>query len=101
MVAYDTPLNIPASKRSRAAARLSDMLGRKTETSLPEPVAPAPDYALTPDQHGRITLAGKKVPLALALIGAGVLAVLLVNRRTRGPVLAAATTAWGFLGKKA
>jgi hypothetical protein len=101
MAAYDTPLNMPVSRRSRAAARLSEMLGHKPEVSLPEPVAPAPDYALTPDQHGRITLAGNKVPLALALIGAGVVAVLLINRRTRGPVLAAATTAWGFLAKKA
>ena len=102
MVAYDSIYGAPpaAPKRSRAADKISNMLGRKAQNTGAEPVAPAPDYALTPDQHGKITLAGKKIPLGLALLGAGVAAVLLVNRRTRGPVIAAATTAWGFFGKK-
>lgn len=101
MVAYDSPYGATpaASKRASAVSKLSGLLSSKTRA--PEPVAPAPDYTLTPDQHGKITLAGRKVPLALALVGAGVAAVLLVNPRTRGPVIAAATTAWGFFGKKA
>jgi len=102
MVAYDsrdgaTPR---VAKRSRAASKISSLLGHKTEDAGLDPVAPTPDYALTPDQHGKITLAGKTVPLVLALLGAGVAAVLLINPRTRGPMIAAATTAWGFLGKK-
>jgi hypothetical protein len=102
MVAYDSIYGAtpPAAKRSRAAGKISSLLGHRTADAGPDPVAPAPDYALTPDQHGKITLAGKKVPLVLALLGAGVAAVLLINPRTRGPVIAAATTAWGFLGKK-
>lgn len=100
MVAYDATYGAPpaAPKRSRAVDKISNMLGRKTDAA--EPVAPAPDYTLTPDQDGKITLAGRKVPLALALLGAGVVAVLLINRRTRGPVIGAATAAWGVLGKK-
>lgn len=102
MVAYDSLYGAPpaAPGRARAADRISSFLGRKPQDAGPGPIAPAPDYALTPDQHGKITLAGKKLPLALALLGVGVAAVLLVNRRTRGPVIAAATTAWGFFGKK-
>lgn len=102
MVAYDSTYGAtpPAAKRSRAAGKISSLLGHKTADAGLDPVAPAPDYALTPDQHGKITLAGKKVPLGLALLGAGVAAILLINPRTRGPVIAAATTAWGFLGKK-
>ena len=38
--------------------------------------------------------------MALAVLGAGAVAVLLLNRRTRGPAVAAATTAWSFLGSK-
>lgn len=100
MVAYDTPYDATSAgtKRAGAVSKLSALLGSRKPS--PEPVAPAPDYALTPDQHGKITLAGHKVPLALALVGAGVAAVLLVNPRTRGPVIAAATTAWGFLARK-
>jgi hypothetical protein len=40
------------------------------------------------------------VPVALAVLGAGAVAVLLINRRTRAPAIAAATTAWSFLGSK-
>ena len=58
------------------------------------------DYALTPDADGKVTLAGYKVPVAAAVLGAGVVAALLINRRTRGPAIAAATTAWSFLGSK-
>lgn len=103
MVAYDSIYGAPpvAPKRPSAADKISNFLGRKTHGAGMNPAAPAPDYALTPDQHGKITLAGKKIPLGLALLGAGVAAVLLVNPRTRGPVIAAATTAWGFFGKKA
>lgn len=102
MVAYDSIYGAPpaAPKRSRAADKISSFLGRKPKDAGLGPIAPAPDYALTPDQHGKITLAGKKIPLAVALLGVGVAAVLLVNPRTRGPVIAAATTAWGFFGKK-
>jgi len=102
MVAYDSLYGAPpaAAKRSRVADKISSLRGRKTPDAGPGPIAPAPDYALTPDQHGKITLAGRKIPLGLALLGAGVAAVLLVNPRTRGPVIAAATTAWGFLGGK-
>jgi hypothetical protein len=102
MVAYDTPYGAtpPAARRSRAASKISSLLGHKTADAGLDPVAPAPDYALTPDQHGKITLAGNKVPLALAVLGAGVAAVLLINPRTRGPMIAAATQAWGFFGKK-
>ncbi len=64
------------------------------------PGAPAADYILTPDAQGKITLAGRKVPVALAVLGAGAVAVLLINRRTRAPAIAAATTAWSFFGSK-
>lgn len=109
MVAYDSAYGATsaAGKRTSAVDKLSGLLGRnktpdnKTGYAGLDPVAPIPDYALTPDENGKITLAGRKVPVALALIGAGVLGALLINRRTRGPVLAAATTAWGFVGKKA
>jgi hypothetical protein len=103
MVAYDSAYGAtpPTGKRSSAADKISNFLGRKTGDAGLDPVAPAPDYALTPDEDGKITLAGRKVPVALALIGAVVVGGLLINRRTRGPVIAAATTAWGFLGKKA
>ncbi|MDI1364633.1 MAG: hypothetical protein PSX79_07165 [bacterium] len=99
MVAYDATYGAPpaAPKPSRAAGRLSQMFGRKA--GVAEPVAPAPDYVLTPDEDGKITLAGYKIPVAVALVGAGVVAALLINRRTRGPVLATAATAWGALGK--
>ena len=102
MVAYDSIYGAPpvAPKRPSTADKISNFLGRKTRSVSTDPSAPAPDYALTPDQQGKITLAGKKIPLGLALVGAGVAAVLLVNPRTRGPVIAAATTAWGFFGKK-
>jgi hypothetical protein len=103
MVAYDSAYGAtPASPKRSAADKLSDFLGRnKTADASADPVAPAIDYALTPDENGKITLAGRKVPVALAIIGAGVVGALLINRRTRGPVIAAATTAWSFLGKKA
>jgi hypothetical protein len=103
MVAYDSAYGAtPAPAKRSAAEKLSSLLGRnKTADAGLDPVAPAPDYALTPDEDGKITLAGRKVPVALALIGAGVIGALLINRRTRGPVIAAATTAWGFVGKKA
>jgi hypothetical protein len=104
MVAYDSAYGAtpPAGKRSSAADKISNFLGRKTSDAGLDPVAPpAVDYALTPDENGKITLAGRKVPVALALIGAAVVGGLLINKRTRGPVIAGATTAWGFLGKKA
>jgi hypothetical protein len=103
MVAYDSAYGAtpPTGKRSSAADKISNFLGRKTSDAGLDPVAPAPDYALTPDEDGKITLAGRKVPVALALIGAAIVGGLLINKRTRGPVIAAATTAWGFLGKKA
>ena len=103
MVAYDSAYGAtPASPKRSAADKISDFLGRKTSDAGLDPVAPpAVDYALTPDEDGKITLAGRKVPVALALVGAAVIGALLISRRTRGPVIAAATTAWGFLGKKA
>jgi len=102
MVAYDSAYGAtpPVGKRS-AADKISSFLGRKTSDAGLDPVAPAPDYALTPDEDGKITLAGRKVPVALALVGAVVVGGLLINRRTRGPMIAAATTAWGFFGNKA
>lgn len=104
MVAYDSAYGAtpPTGKRSSAADKISNFLGRKTSDAGLDPVAPpAVDYALTPDEDGKITLAGRKAPVALALIGAVVVGGLLINRRTRGPMIAAATTAWSFLGKKA
>jgi hypothetical protein len=102
MVAYDASYGTPAAARQSLGDKISDLFGRKApNTSVPaNTTAPAPDYVLTPDAHGRITLAGRQVPIALALLGLGVGAFLLINRRTRGPVLAAATTAWGVFGKK-
>ena len=78
--------------------RIAGLFGREIALAPPEPVAPVADYVLTPDRDGAITLAGYKIPLALALIGLGVGAALLINRRTRAPLLAAATTAWGLWG---
>jgi len=103
MVAYDSAYGAkPAPAKRSAADKISDFLGRnKTSDAGLDPVAPAPDYALTPDEQGKITLAGHKVPVALALVGAAVVGALLINKRTRGPVITAATTAWGFVGKKA
>ncbi len=104
MVTYDSAYGATpaAAKRSRAAQKLDGLLGRnKTSDAGLDPVAPPADYALTPDQNGKITLAGRKIPIALAIVGAGVAAALLINKRTRGPMIAAATTAWGVLGRKA
>jgi len=103
MAAYDASYGTPAAARQGLLANLSDKLsGLLGHKAAPTPYAPAPptDYALTPDAEGKITLAGRKVPLALALLGAGVVAALLINRRTRAPAIAAATTAWTFLGNK-
>jgi len=105
MVAYDASHGTPAAARQSLGDKITDLFSRKAPTPAPglapETGAPAADYVLTPDAHGRITLAGKQVPIALALLGVGVAAFLLINRRTRGPALAAATTAWGVFGKKA
>ena len=109
MAAYDASYGTPATARQGLLSTLSDklsgLLGHKTAPQAyggADPYAPAPpaDYALTPDVDGKITLAGYKVPVALALVGAGVVAALLINRRTRAPAIAAATTAWTFLGSK-
>ena len=102
MAAYDASYGSPATARQGLLSSLSDKLSGLFNKAPADPYAPAPpaDYALTPDAQGKITLAGKKVPLAIALLGAGVAAALLVNRRTRGPAIAAATTAWSFLGSK-
>lgn len=104
MAAYDASYGSPATARQGLLSSLSDKLSglfQKAPTST-DPYAPAPpvDYALTPDADGKVTLAGYKVPVAAALLGAGVVAALLINRRTRGPAIAAATTAWSFLGSK-
>ena len=107
MAAYDASYGTPAAPQSGLLSSLSDKLsglfGHKAAATPTDPYAPAPavDYALTPDAEGKITLAGYKVPVALAVVGAVAVGALLVNRRTRGPALAAATTAWSFLGKKA
>jgi hypothetical protein len=107
MAAYDASYGTPANARPGLLSSLSDKLSglfnkapENTYGADPYAAAPAADYALTPDAQGKITLAGKKVPVALAVLGAGAVAVLLINRRTRGPALAAATTAWSFLGSK-
>jgi hypothetical protein len=107
MVAYEASYSSPAAARQGLLSSLSDKLsGLFGKTTSPaygaDPYAPAPpaDYALTPDADGKVTLAGYKVPVAIAVLGAGVVAALLINRRTRGPAIAAATTAWGFLGSK-
>jgi len=107
MAAYDASYGTPAAARQGLMSSLSDKLSglfQKTPATHPaDPYAPAApaDYVLTPDAQGKVTLAGRKVPVALAVLGAGAVAVLLLNRRTRGPALAAATTAWSFLGSKA
>ena len=107
MVAYDASYGTPAAARQSLGDKITDLFSRKAAAPdagpglVPETAAPAPDYVLTPDARGRITLAGRSVPIALALLGVGVAAFLLINRRTRGPMLAAATTAWGVFGKKA
>jgi len=102
MVAYDASYGTPAQARQGRLSSLSDKISGLFNKTPADPYAPAPpaDYALTPDAEGKITLAGKKVPLALALVGAGVVAALLINRRTRAPAIAAATTAWSFFGSK-
>lgn len=108
MAAYDASYGSPATARQGLLSSLSDKLsGLFGKTPAPTaaygaPYAPAPpvDYALTPDADGKVTLAGYKVPVAVAVVGAGVVAALLINRRTRGPAIAAATTAWSFLGSK-
>ena len=105
MAAYDASYGTPA--RQGLMSSLSDKLSglfNKTPSTAPgaDPYAAAApaDYVLTPDAEGKVTLAGRKVPVALAVLGAGAVAVLLLNRRTRGPAIAAATTAWSFLGSK-
>lgn len=105
MAAYDASYGTPAQARQGLLSSLSDKLSGLFQKPPADPYAsagPAPpaDYALTPDAEGKITLAGRKVPVALAVLGAGAVALLLLNRRTRGPALAAATTAWSFLGSK-
>jgi hypothetical protein len=107
MAAYDASYGTPAAARQGLLSTLSDkvtgLFGKTAPTAYgTDPYAPAPpaDYALRPDAQGKITLAGRKVPVALAVLGAGAVAVLLLNRRTRGPAIAAATTAWSFLGSK-
>ena len=106
MVACDPSHGTPAARHS-LGGKITDLFTRKPATPAatpglaPETAAPAADYVLPPDAQGRITLAGKQMPIALALLGVGVAAFLLINRRTRGPALAAATTAWGVFGKKA
>jgi hypothetical protein len=107
MAAYDAPYGTPAAARQGLLSSLSDkisgLFNKGSENTFgADPYAPAPpaDYALTPDADGKITLAGYKVPVALAVVGAGVVAALLINRRTRAPAIAAATTAWSFFGSK-
>jgi hypothetical protein len=105
MATYDASYGTSATARQGLLSSLSDKLsGLFQEKALtgpiPTPSSPPADYALKPDAQGKITLAGYKVPLAVAVVGAGVVGALLINRRTRGPALAAATTAWTFLGSK-
>lgn len=106
MAAYDASYGTPAAARQGLLSSLSDKLSglfsKTPSTAGTEPYAAAPpaDYALTPDAEGKITVAGYKVPVALAVVGAGVVAALLINRRTRAPAIAAATTAWSFFGSK-
>lgn len=101
MAAYDASYGTPAA-RPGLLSSLSDKISGLFNKAPADPYAAAPpaDYALTPDAQGKITLAGYKVPVAVAVIGAGVVAALLVNRRTRAPAIAAATTAWSFFGSK-
>jgi hypothetical protein len=104
MATYDASYGTPAAARQGLLANLSDkvsgLLGHKAAPTNSYAPAPPADYALRPDAEGKITLAGRKVPIALALVGAGVVAALLINRRTRAPAIAAATTAWTFLGSQ-
>ena len=107
MAAYDASYGTPAAARQGLLSSLSDKLSSlfhkaPENTYGADPYAPAPpaDYTFKPDAEGKVTLAGYKVPVAVALLGAGVAAALLINRRTRGPTVAAATTAWTFLGSK-
>jgi hypothetical protein len=104
MAAYDasygTPGSTPQGLLSSLFDKISGLFGRKVEQAEPYAPAPPADYVLTPDAEGKVTLAGHRVPLALAVLGAGVVAVLLINRRTRGPAIAAATTAWSFFGSR-
>lgn len=105
MAAYDASYGTPAAARQGLLSSLSDKLSglfHKSPENTADPYAPAPpaDYALTPDAEGKVTLAGYKVPVAVAVIGAGLVAALLINRRTRAPAIAAATTAWSFFGSK-
>ncbi|CAN5543270.1 hypothetical protein BH10PSE4_BH10PSE4_47020 [soil metagenome] len=110
MAAYDASYGSPAAPPSGLLSSLSDKLsslfGHKASAApafSTDPNAPAPpvDYALTPDADGKITLAGYKVPVAVAVVGAVAVGALLINRRTRAPAIAAASTAWSFFGKKA
>ncbi|MBC7669560.1 hypothetical protein [Caulobacter sp. DWR2-3-1b2] len=107
MAAYDASYGKPAASSglfSSLSDKLSGLFGSKAAPAFStDPNAPAPpvDYALTPDAQGKITLAGYKVPVALAVVGAVAVGALLINRRTRAPAIAAAATAWSFLGKKA
>jgi hypothetical protein len=102
MAAYDASYGTPAQARQGLLSTLSDKVSglfHKTPADPYAPPAPA-DYALTPDAQGKVTLAGYKVPVAIAVLGAGVVAALLINRRTRAPAIAAATTAWSFFGSR-
>jgi hypothetical protein len=102
MAAYDASYGTPAADRQGLLSSLSEKLSGLFHKAPADPYAPAPpaDYALTPDDQGKITLAGYKVPVAVAVVGAGLVAALLINRRTRAPAIAAATTAWSFFGSK-
>lgn len=102
MAAYDASYGTPATARQGLLSTLSDKVSGLFNKAPADPLAPTPpaDYALKPDAQGKVTLAGRKVPVAVAVVGAGVVAALLINRRTRAPVIAAATTAWSFLGSK-
>lgn len=104
MAAYDASYGTPAGTQpgllSSLSDKLSSLFGHKAAPTDPYAPAPPADYALTPDADGKVTLAGYKVPVAVAVLGAGVVAALLINRRTRAPAIAAATTAWSFLGSK-
>jgi len=108
MAAYDAsygkPANASTGLLSSLGDKLSGLFGQKTASQAypNDPNAPVPpvDYVLTPDAEGKITVAGYKVPVALAVVGAVAVGALLINRRTRAPAIAAATTAWSFLGSK-
>jgi hypothetical protein len=102
MAAYDASHGTPAAARQGLLSTLSDKVSGLFDKTAADPYAPTPpaDYALTPDAQGKVTLAGYKVPVAIAVLGAGVVAALLINRRTRAPAIAAATTAWSFFGSK-